>query len=390
MKHLLLPVCLVLLLLSCEKKSDNVVLINPDAAVEAELADVACDIRIIPLKSDEPLMKSNVFIFYDDYFFGITLDPEYSFTYVNVFDKAGSLLGKIERVGRGPGEYLGLANIMFDPQTKVLKLFDISYGEAQITSYRLPRLEYVGADKWFMGMPRLDQMIAMGDGNYLFRGRTSDGSVNELKYASFDESNKIKRMVDLGVFSSNEIAPTFYQSHFTNYRNPLVALFGYNNRICRIEGDSLVEEFCFTFGSKGLPESFANDQSSSLSPYFFFSDEFEMFIQQDCAILYDNPVKIGDVLSFCYYRRSYDSEKQYLHYYVTDGKKSSNYSSLKIPGLKNEPMLLGTHGTSYVMVLPDILEIDESVPMSELGQQIVDAYKSQNDDNPILLEFHFK
>lgn len=389
MKHFFLPVCLVLLLLSCGKKNDNVVLIDPDDAVEAVLTDVACDIRIIPLKSDEPMMKSTWFVFYDDYFFGTTMDFDYTFKYLNVFDKEGNLLGKIDRVGRGPGEYLGLANFFFDPQTKVLKLFDISDEQAKITSYQLPGLEYLGADKWFMRMLRMDQLVAMGDGRFLFQAHRSDESEQDLRILTFDESNNVSGMVDLGTVGSNEIAPTFYCAHFTNYKNPLVAFFGYNNRICRIEGDSLVDEFCFTFGPKGLPQSFADNQDRVTS-YMIINSEFEMYMQQDCAIQYDVPVKNGDVLSFCYQRDSNDEEKRYLHYYVTDGKKSANYSKLNIPGIKMKPQLIGTHGTSYVMELPDVLEIDESVPMSELGQQIVDAYKNQNDNNPILLEFSFK
>ena len=388
MKHFFLPVCVILFLLSCGNKNGNVVLIDPDDAVETVLTDVAYDIKVIPLKSEEPITKSTSYYFFDDFFFGTTLDYDYSFKYLNVFDKEGNLLGKIDRVGRGPGEYLGLANFLFDPQTKVLKLYDTNDYEANITSYQLPGLEYLGADKWFIRMMRLDQMIAMGDGNTLFAGNISDYSEQDLKLLSF-ASDDVKILAEFGVVKRNRIAPTFHYVHFTNYKNPLVAFFGYNNRICRIEGDSLVDEFCFTFGSKGFPKSYADD-GEKISFFDILTEEVEMYENQDCAIFYDCPVKNGNQLSFFYELMPSTPEKGYRHFYVTDGKKSANYSRLKVPGLKLKVAPVGVNGTSYVFSLPDVLEIDDSVPMSELGQQIVDAYRNQNDDNPILLEFRFK
>ena len=79
-----------------------------------------------------------------------------------------------------------------------------------------------------------------------------------------------------------------------------------------------------------------------------------------------------------------------MHFYVTDGSKSVQYSELRIPGLIFELEPYGVNGTSYVFQMTSAPQIDESVPMSGLGQQILDAFKAQNEDNPILLQFRFK
>ena len=107
-------------------------------------------------------------------------------------------------------------------------------------------------------------------------------------------------------------------------------------------------------------------------------------------ILFYVPVKNGNLISFIYSRPQYDNVEGFMNYYVTNGNKSANYSDLKIPGLKFEPTLAGVNGTSYVFQMTSTPEIDESVPMSRLGKQILDAFKAQNDDNPILLQFRFK
>ena len=61
-------VCLMSLVtlacVSCGRKDTGVVLVDPDEAVEAVLEDVACDIRIIPLKSDKPIPGISIFFFH--------------------------------------------------------------------------------------------------------------------------------------------------------------------------------------------------------------------------------------------------------------------------------------------------------------------------------------
>ena len=82
---------------SCNRSNNEVVLIDPDDAVEAVLEDVACDIRIIPLKSDKPIPNAILFYFYDDYFFSIAPNFDYAFKDISVFDNDGNLLGTIDQ-----------------------------------------------------------------------------------------------------------------------------------------------------------------------------------------------------------------------------------------------------------------------------------------------------
>ena len=92
---------------SCKRNKDGVVLIDPDKAVPAVLEDVACDIKVIPLKSDRPIPGFTFLYFYDDYFFSTDLNyDEYNFTRVGVFDRQGNYIGTIDRHGRGHNEYL--------------------------------------------------------------------------------------------------------------------------------------------------------------------------------------------------------------------------------------------------------------------------------------------
>lgn len=374
---------------SCGSKDKGVVLIDPDKAVEAVLEDVASDIRIIPLKSDRPIPGITMYFFYDDYFFGTKVEPDmYTdliFKNLSVFDSEGNYLGLIDRLGRGHDEYLGLRNFMYFEDEHMLSLYSSDRMNCTKYSYKLPDMEYLGSQPSFF-MVGLDQSVHMGDGRTLVQTFRGDDTKRDLMMAIF-RPDTVLMATNYGEFAGNRVSATFYQHKFTNYRNPLLAFFGYNNEIYSIDdNDSLKLEFSFTFGNKGLPKSYTDDPNHP-GPYIVSPMQY---MEDGSYILFYVPVKNGNLISFIYSRPQYDNVEGFMHYYVTNGSRSANYSDLKIPGLKFEPTLVGVNGTSYVFQMTSTPEIDESVPMSRLGQQILDAFKAQNDDNPILLQFRFK
>lgn len=375
---------------SCNKSKDSVVLIDPDKAVPAVLEEVACDIRIIPLKSDKPIPGATSFYFYDDYFFSTNLDFDYSFTTMSVFDSQGNYLGTIDRHGRGHNEYLQLCNFIYHADSKQLHLYDEgpdNYSQSTIYKFQLPQLELIGT-QYPATMLSLNQIIHLGDGRSLVSAGIDNG-VTRLQIAEFRPDTALLVKV-YGDFGWNRISPTFYHIQFTNRNNPLVALFGYENSIYSFDdSDSLKHEFSFTFGSKGMPKSYA-DQQEMIGPYLsVITHEFENYLKDGSAILFDAPVKNGNLLSFIYTRSEYENTKGFRHFYLTNGRKSADYSQLAIPGLKYRAPIVGVNGTSYVFRIESV-QVDNSVPMSPLGQQILDALRAQNDDNPILLQFRFK
>ena len=376
---------------SCNKSENGVVMIDPDKAVPAVLEDVACDIRVIPLKSENPIPGFTFLYFYDDYFFSTDLNGEYNFTRVSVFDRQGNCLGTIDRQGRGRNEYIRLLNFAYHADIQQLYLFDdyIHSGNPLPTVYlfQLPQLEFLGTKyPGFIGRP--NQMVHLGDGNSLSSSYAGEGLSDLLMVKCLPDTALILK--NYGTFGWNRISPTFYQLQFTNKYNPLIAMFGYENSIYSIDSnDSLKLEFSFTFGPKGLPKSYADDQTYS-GPYMpMVHPELSGYKEDGSAILYEIPVKNGNLISFMYYLEDIEGAPVFKHYYVTDGHKSGNYSELKIPGLEYTYRPVGINGTSYVFLLQDV-QVDSSAPLSPLGRQILDAIHAQNDDNPILLQFRFK
>ena len=381
---------LLLATVSCNKSKDGVVLIDPDKAVPAVLEDVACDIKVMPLKSDQPIPASTFYFFYDDYFFGTNQETDYTFTKVTVFDSQGNYIGTIDRHGRGHNEYLKLVNFAYHADNKQLYLYDMGpeiHARSTIFKFQLPQLEFLET-QYPATMLDLTQVLHLGDGRSLISGHVDNG-VDKLMVLEF-QPDTVLLLKEYGEFGLNRISPTFYQLHFTNKDNPLIALFGYENSIYSFDdSDSLKHEFSFTFGLKGLPKSYADNQLA-MGPYMqIITPEREEYMKDGSEILFDVPVKNGNLLSFMYTRNQYQNTQGFRHFYLTNGRKSANYSRLKVPGLDFAAPLIGVNGTSYVFSLEDV-RVDPSAPLSPLGQQILDAVRSQNDDNPILLQFRFK
>ena len=379
---------------SCKRSKDGVVLIDPDKAVPAVLEDVACDIKVIPLKSDRPIPGFTFLYFYDDYFFSTDLNyDEYNFTRVGVFDRQGNYIGTIDRQGRGRNEYLRLANFVYHADSQQLHLYDDPIHSANsqptIFKFQLPQLEFLGTQ--YPGLiGRVSQIVHLGDGNSL-SSLYADEGLNDMAIVKC-LPDTVLILKEYGTFGINRISSTFYHCHFTNKYNPLIAMFGYENSIYSLDSsDSLKLEFSFSFGPKGLPKSYADNQSK-LGPYISrMDDERDQYMEEGLDILYGAPVKNGNLISFMYFLYTYHEEQFFRHFYVTNGRKSADYSKLTIPGLEFNiiPRLVGINGTSYVFCLEGV-RVDPSAPLSPLGQQILDAVRSQNDDNPILLQFRFK
>jgi hypothetical protein len=79
----------------------------------------------IPLETGDNSLLSNITdIRYHDRKFFVTSSGAGSSSEILVFDSLGKYLNRIGRIGRGPGEYLGLSAWYFDPQLKQVILVD--------------------------------------------------------------------------------------------------------------------------------------------------------------------------------------------------------------------------------------------------------------------------
>lgn len=115
----------------CQQKlqNDQTIMVDMDHPEKTSLSDYFRSIELIPLEtSPEVLIAyiSKMIIHGDRYY---TLDKRQSI--IHVFDQTGKFLFKIDKKGRGPGEYSFIEDININPFSGHLELLE-SYGSVHI------------------------------------------------------------------------------------------------------------------------------------------------------------------------------------------------------------------------------------------------------------------
>ena len=129
-----------LFVMGCNKKTEeNALVINPNDAIDVRFEDVATDVRIVPLKGDDPVGGC----YYlqctgDEVMF---LDNTYQKVY---YFKNGSYQSTLNSVGRGAGEYTSISRICYDADNNVLYVRANEKNDA-ILKYSVPDMKYQGA-----------------------------------------------------------------------------------------------------------------------------------------------------------------------------------------------------------------------------------------------------
>ena len=116
MKKSFFIVCAALSIMGCaEVTVQDVPEVDDDDAVEVAFEDVATDVRIVPLISDDPIGACRELHCYGNEVLMSDRNGEYIYYFVD-----GKLKSTLHAVGRGPGEYTSIAHFTYSPTKKLL------------------------------------------------------------------------------------------------------------------------------------------------------------------------------------------------------------------------------------------------------------------------------
>ncbi len=391
------------LLIGCKDTvDDSVFLVDASQAVEANLTDVANDFRIIRLKSDAPLDTRMQYFFYDKWILGLSPTEGIGHPRISLFDREGNLVSVLNRVGRGPGEYIGINKIIsLDEEKGILYVLVNMDTGMPVFKYSIPDFSYLGRVDLLDEGFEINDIGPLDGGCFLallnYGGDGSSFYSGVAKTVLFDINNLNDTVV---LYTDtwnrhNNLFETF--AYETNRHNPLLRTTGYVNTIYRIENKKLTPALRFTFGDNGVPQKifddFEKNQNNESVVSSIDGGVMDYVLENDgCHIPFTYyAVQNDDVISFLYmtsvgtYGFAFNT-----YFYLNDGCKSVSYSKLGIPGLTVDALVSSVDGNRYVWEIPNSDDlIDISVPMSPLAREIVDSLKVQNDDNPVLLEYRF-
>lgn len=362
-------------------KKENVLVIDPESAENVYLEDVATDIRVVPLKADEPLDKGGQIECYGNEVFIRSTDMKMAYYYVD-----GVLTAKLNAAGRGPGEYNYAYDIHYSPDHKELYVRDLSSSSTSIHKYSVPDMKYIGTFSLNMGfasMTEFDDSRLFVTGTY----DTDEGKTNFFFGLADRNSGEVER---IDTTQSSVLGSYADKNRAFRSDNRIMSYCGPVNRICSVdEKGGISDLLSYTLLGHEIDAEKIEWDYKDMQTYL----KALLYVLQSDRMLGGQFAQTKDgAVTFWYGDAQTVATGAEPTYYVSikDGKIGQHYTGFGVRGL-NIPILPYCTDSKggYVMILQNDPETirDDSVEASPLAKEILSALAAQPDDNPILVYF---
>lgn len=361
-------------ILSCSCADNNISFIDITKAKTESLESIASDIKVIPLRdnsSDSVTLVGDIYslksygkrvFLYDDRARKI------------LYYDDGIYAGQIDKVGRGPEEYIDIGTFAYDAKRDMVALFDRHKRTLKFYSCATMRLERE---------IRLDYYIAtlehLSGGVYLMvKEQTSDD----------DAAIVILNMDNNSIIASHPITPlqSDLLSDLAVTRgdgdSAIIALPGYINCIYRADSSGFVEVSTIFFGRYGADRKFWNGKRDAV----FYIEE--LLNNSVAAIAPSYYITDGNRESFWYVSKySNDMHSQpIMSLYTSKGNDCKVVSELIIDGIDGEIQpLCGANGYYYTLVYPHQIS-EQTNQLSPIAAEIAATADYEN-GNPSIVAF---
>lgn len=249
---------LLQLFVSCGSSDKNqtnvdVIKINPREASEfVNLSEIVDSIEYITLKTDKNNPMGHVvdLIVRDKYIYACTLQPNAIF----VFDKKGQFVSKLDKEGRGPGEYLYIAGLFVDENEEYIEILD----DEAILKYKNIEFEFVQKST----IPYVTFNSSARDGNtYYLTPQQNPNTVND-KRSNPDliivrNGEIIKTLFDKKIKTANDNNHTTWhwpntESFCLNDKNETFLSVMYDNTFYQLNDTVATPILSVDFGKYGI------------------------------------------------------------------------------------------------------------------------------------------
>lgn len=362
----------LLVTVGCKDNDDSGIFsLNGADARDMLFEDVADVVSVIPLNSEQPIELGSVYVFGKELF--ITDEAREKLWYF----KNNELISVLDAHGRGHGEYTNLFNISYHPQTHTL--YVKSPDENNLIKYKVPSMRFDGKIP-YDGYVR--NFVCTSQDRFLATIRNN----GQASLSVMDSCmNPIRTIMELSYMEEDCGLLNYYKD------NKVVAtLCDYDNRICFVDSmGTLNELFRFRF-SDGIPKNVCDvgSDESKIIDYSLYQTRNHFFYG---AVL---PLITDDDLSFWYCNNNGpEGDDSWLWLYHKRGDEVIQAKNLTIPGLNLiiQPDDYSPENGYYTIIQgPEDLILDPLTDPSPLASRILDAVRTQNDDNPIVISWKLK
>ena len=312
-----------------------------------------------------------------------------------------NLYAVLNKLGRGPGEYIYLSDFTYDEKENLIYIGNDSlicvydaktmdFIRKQFVTFDIQNLLNVGDKMLYYGF-KIDESRKMNSmSNY-----NSTESVILTDRGEWDLSGKSTVLNEHSYYHRRIYG--YPQVFYINPQNMSFCLPGYVNRIVTFNSDSITDVYRYrleSYDSKVLSKYKEEEAFQDVDPEEFSNEYMRLLINGPYLENTYNIIVDNGTISFRldYYPKGVLGGDADLMYWVHNDAGTKVYKHLRIPGLLSDVAPTGCHDNRNVAIIENLGNeaIDKDAPMSPLAKQIIDELKKQNDDNPVLIEFRFK
>ena len=371
----------VMLFAECKKgtNAQEGVMSITDASDCQEVAfeDVATDIRIVPLISDEPI---------DELFrpacYGSTTVAVSADLFSLYFFEDGRLTAKLNKVGRGRGEYLFISKYAYSPSTRTVYVY--SGQDDAMLKYSVPDMTFKGSFE----ISNVTSFAEHDDTTLIVRMKYQDR--NGIYFVDARDG-QVRRMLK----ESNGFSATIASVGSIGYYTPehrILSEVGSVNTVSEVPAEISQDEkilLRFDFGQDGVPAKFDNMELSEegldlLMEYATYAaDHVNTLISEI------RNVRVGqDGISFWFFQAS-PIDMKYIR--IEDGDVFK-YKGFNAKGIKSQFSPSSVTGNGYVTLITGLPEsvFDDSGERSEFTADLEKVMKAQKFNNPVLVYYNIK
>lgn len=365
----------VLMLCNCKQKKQygDVIIIDDADAVEVNFEEVAKNVRVVPIISDTVIGSCSKIMSYGNETFMLDRNSR------NIYYIEDSLhISTLSHQGNGPGEYNMISYFNYSPINKILYVY--SNPDSKVYWYKVPEMTYCG----FTPLTGLVSNISIHDESSLLVVRSDDKmSSTWIQLIDIPSGSVIKNLRRIGGFAYSE-------NDMVSYRpsNKVYSIAGYIDSLCVISEDNAFDvQLEYSFGEKNFPEDLIDYEIFDNNTFIEFLQYLNGPDGQDklCGNYY--PIISDKGISFWYHKAM--SSFNQLNFFRINGKVVENWTGFMIPGINRQIVPKGITDSGYIYVFEGYADsyLDSEVVSSPLAKKILDAMKSQNDNNQVLLFF---
>jgi len=364
----------------CKEKTPDVVVINEKDAKEVTFEDVAINIRVVPLISDEPLASIKNVVSYGNEVLACDVNEKTVYYFVD-----GKLVSKLNRIGRGPGEYTTIRWFTYAPAQKMLYVMT----HDKVLWYTIPDLKHCGDTPLKFDT----QHISMHDENRFFALCFINDKWRTV-LIDIKTGDITQELQETTIYAMRE---SFHSLTSYTEKNHYYSLFGYNNTVVAVNESNNAETLLtYNYGNMNIEQKYTDfdkyyDPANALKIADFMTEQNEYLDEngRNIIVTVSSP-RINDKgeISFWYAHYISPSGEFFYYKYNPVDKTSVNLRGFRMKGIGSPITPNALSDTGYIKIYQGNnrwLKTEEEP--SDVAKELIQAIENQNDNNPVLLFF---